>query len=138
MKEPSYGIIPIRKKPNGWDVFVVKEYGYWGFPKGHLEAGETPQEAAQRELREETGLIVTAFLSLQPIEIDACYQWKGKEVSRTFVFFVAEVEGTISLRPDEVEDGQWHALDTTTQKVAFTPFWLPLFDQLKEALAALH
>ena len=31
-------------------------YGNWGFPKGHVEAGETRQEAALRECQEETGL----------------------------------------------------------------------------------
>jgi len=41
--------------------------GKWGFPGGHLELGETIQEAAIRELREETGIvaapvsILTAF-----------------------------------------------------------------------------
>lgn len=29
---------------------------WWGFPKGHLEAGESSQEAAIREVEEETGI----------------------------------------------------------------------------------
>lgn len=32
--------------------------GWWEFPKGHIEAGETALEAAKRETQEETGLII--------------------------------------------------------------------------------
>ena len=35
---------------------IKDPYKNWGLPKGHLEAGETPREAATREVREETGL----------------------------------------------------------------------------------
>jgi 8-oxo-dGTP pyrophosphatase MutT (NUDIX family) len=33
-----------------------RRHGTWGFPKGHLKPGESPREAARRELREETGI----------------------------------------------------------------------------------
>ena len=57
----SYGVIPLRKTEQGMLVFLINQYGsggdvYWTFPKGHAEEGETPQEAAVRELHEETGL----------------------------------------------------------------------------------
>ncbi|MEK7576077.1 MAG: NUDIX domain-containing protein [Patescibacteria group bacterium] len=40
----------------------------WTFPKGHIEAGETPARAAKREVEEETGLIVEIFAKLIPLE----------------------------------------------------------------------
>ena len=43
--------------------------GYWGFPKGHLEEGETPIQAAIREVQEETGFIVVIGESLKPISV---------------------------------------------------------------------
>lgn len=36
----------------------------WSFPKGHIESGETPEKAMQRELKEETGLDVVVIRSL--------------------------------------------------------------------------
>lgn len=38
----------------------------WSFPKGHIEPGETPEEAMVREVQEETGLEVTDIISTLP------------------------------------------------------------------------
>ena len=37
-------------------VMFSEKAGYWGFPKGHIDTGETPEETAVREVNEETGL----------------------------------------------------------------------------------
>lgn len=50
----SAGIIPVLKDQNL--VLLLRAYRYWDFPKGLVEAGEDPLEAAQRELQEESGL----------------------------------------------------------------------------------
>ena len=38
--------------------YVDDPKSFWGFPKGHMEEGETPKDAAKREVSEETGFIV--------------------------------------------------------------------------------
>ncbi|HKJ09029.1 MAG TPA: NUDIX domain-containing protein [Gammaproteobacteria bacterium] len=55
-KTLSAGVVPVRCRDGGWRFLLLRAYRYWDFPKGEVEAGERPLEAALRELKEETGL----------------------------------------------------------------------------------
>ena len=46
----------VRAAADGWRVLLLRVYNYWDFPKGVVEAGEDPLDAATREVREETGI----------------------------------------------------------------------------------
>ncbi|RFA31478.1 NUDIX hydrolase [Alkalilimnicola ehrlichii] len=52
----SAGVIPVRRERDQWLLLMLRAYQYWDFPKGRTEAGETPLQAALREVEEETGL----------------------------------------------------------------------------------
>ncbi len=53
------GGIVFRRRSDGEEILVVHRPAYddWTFPKGKLEPGESEQEAAVREVEEETGLV---------------------------------------------------------------------------------
>ncbi len=71
-----------------WDQKVVlrkNKYGHWLFPKGHIEEGEKPEEAAIREVAEELGLRVE--LKGKAGKVNYSYNGKEYEVE----FFVARV-----------------------------------------------
>ena len=52
----SAGVVVVRRVDVGWRVLLLRAYNYWDCPKGVVEAGEKPLAAAQREVREETGI----------------------------------------------------------------------------------
>jgi predicted NUDIX family NTP pyrophosphohydrolase len=65
MKKQSAGVLLYRKKENelqvliahnGGPFFAHKDEGWWTIPKGELEEGENPKQAAGREFREELGV----------------------------------------------------------------------------------
>jgi 8-oxo-dGTP pyrophosphatase MutT (NUDIX family) len=90
-REVSAGGIVFRRDPDGTARFLLikDSYQHWGFPKGHLEEGESPAVAATRETREETGL---QQLILQgPIRvIDWHFRFRGHYIHKFCHFFLFE------------------------------------------------
>ena len=62
--EKSCGALVFRRASQGLEVLLLKHRaGHWDFPKGHVEAGESEQETALREVLEESGLTVKLEVS---------------------------------------------------------------------------
>ena len=85
-----------------------KEYydsGFWGFPKGHMEEGEKPADAAVREVFEETGFEVK-LKSNKPIA-ESRYEISrdGEKVQKTVWFYEMRVLNEFKKEPDhEIEE----------------------------------
>lgn len=121
MIEKSYGIVPLSKQEGQWKVFLIQHSRakYWGFPKGHAEPGETPKEAAVRELFEETHLTVMRFLSESFQEEHYNYTLRGQLINKTVYVYVAEVQGDVQLQEEEVSAGIWLSFDEALMKLTF-------------------
>lgn len=121
-KEVCYGIIPLRKVEGRWDVFLVKlrSGDHWGFPKGHGLEGEEGKETAQRELYEETGLTIKQFLSEE--QLVETYQIIRKQtvISKTVIYYIAEVSGDIALQFDEICDAKWISLAEAESLITYS------------------
>lgn len=50
----SAGVVVVRDTPEGWRYLLLRAFNHWDFPKGMVEAGEEPLDAAIREVREES------------------------------------------------------------------------------------
>jgi bis(5'-nucleosidyl)-tetraphosphatase len=57
----SAGVAVLRDTPAGRLFLLLRAYSYWDFPKGAVETGETPLQAAIREVREEAGILDLEF-----------------------------------------------------------------------------
>ncbi len=90
LAEVSAGGVVFRHLDDAVHVLLIRDaYGHWGLPKGHLEAGESSEEAAVREVREETGL---DGLRLGPAlrTIDWHFRSKRGVIHKTCHFFLIE------------------------------------------------
>jgi bis(5'-nucleosidyl)-tetraphosphatase len=110
----SYGVVPIHRTEIGWEVFLINQYSkignntYWILPKGHAEAGESPKEAALRELKEETGMTPEKLFDTPTFELQYTFTFAGDQIEKKVVFFIGIVpEQPITLDPIEVREAGW-------------------------------
>lgn len=73
--------------------------GHWAFPKGHVEPGESEEDTARREVREETGAEVRILPGLRHV---ITYS-PSRGVSKEVVMFAARITGgRLRPQPEEV------------------------------------
>jgi 8-oxo-dGTP pyrophosphatase MutT (NUDIX family) len=90
----------------------------WSLPKGHIEEGETPEQAAIREVSEETGIISTITKSLGVI--DFWFMAGGKRIHKTVHHFMfTEVGGTLLAQESEVDEVSWFPLNEIVDRLAY-------------------
>jgi len=78
---------------------------WWGYPKGHLEEGEKPSEAAVREVFEETGFEVKIVNSKPIAESRYELERNGEKFQKTVWFYEMEVIEAFKNEPDdEIEE----------------------------------
>ena len=90
----------------------------WSLPKGHIEEGETPEAAALREVKEETG--IESEISKPLGVIDFWFMAGGKRIHKTVHHFLfKETGGKIAPQVSEVDDVRWFPLEEIVEKFAY-------------------
>ena len=77
---------------------------WWGYPKGHLEEGEKPSEAAVREVYEETGFDVKIVNNKPVAESRYEIERSGEILQKTVWFYEMEVVEPFKNEPDDEID----------------------------------
>ena len=104
-------IVPTRRAADGSRVLAL--------PKGHVDPGETPIEAATREVREETGIVARPVKRLG--ESRYWYRRDGRTIGKSVAFFLFEyVDGDTADHDDEVEEVRWIGLREALTELSHT------------------
>lgn len=93
----SAGVAVLRDAPGDRRYLLLRAWRYWDFPKGAVEPGETPLQAAVREVREETGLQDLDFYRGEAFAETAPYN-RGK-VARYYLARTQTDSVTLSANP---------------------------------------
>ncbi|MEX0935338.1 MAG: NUDIX domain-containing protein [Gemmatimonadota bacterium] len=119
--EVSAGGVVVRLVQGRPHVLLIRDpYRKWGLPKGHLEEGEDSQQAALREVREETGL---SDLILGPDlgEIDWTFRQRGRLVHKFCRFFLMSSPRS-DIRPEVAEgisECKWLLVEEALRTIAY-------------------
>ena len=90
----------------------------WSLPKGHIEEGETPEQAALREVAEETGIQSEIEKSLGVI--DFWFMAGGKRIHKTVHHYLfRESGGLLAAQESEVDEVAWFPLGEIIEKLAY-------------------
>lgn len=119
MYEKSCGFIVYRESGGVREYLLVSALnGKYGFPKGHVERGETEHETAVRELKEETNLEVR-FVDGFRREIKYSLPQKRGTIKRCVYFLGEYTEGELIRQKEEILDA---VFVTFEQAMAMIPF----------------
>lgn len=105
---------------HGEVLLISPRRGRWQLPKGHVEPGEAPPQAALREVREETGVLGRIVAPLPPI--DYTYPAaRGAQVHKRVDYYLMTYEsGSESdCDPREVLAARWWSWDEALQVLTF-------------------
>jgi 8-oxo-dGTP pyrophosphatase MutT (NUDIX family) len=103
-------IVPVKRGSHGNRVL--------GLPKGHPDGDETPEQAATREVAEETG--ITAELIDLLGETRYTYERRGRRVAKRVAFFLFEYRsGDLADHDHEIEDARWIPLTEAARSLTY-------------------
>lgn len=115
----------------GVEIVVVHRprYDDWSFPKGKLDKGETYEEAAVREVAEETGLVCELGDELPPT-----WYRDGKGRLKIVRYWAMRVVGTVPWEPnDEIDQRRWVTVDAAAAMLSYEHD-RELLEQLRDEL----
>jgi 8-oxo-dGTP pyrophosphatase MutT (NUDIX family) len=103
-------IVPVRRDPRGRRVL--------GLPKGHPDGDETPEQAAAREIKEETG--VTADVVEKLGDVSYSYERRGRRVAKRVSFFLFTYRsGDVADHDHEIEEARWMPLEEAATALTY-------------------
>ena len=103
-------IVPVKRSAAGARVL--------GLPKGHPDGDETPEQAATREVAEETG--VRADLVEELGDVEYLYERRGRRIHKVVRFFLFDYRaGDLGDHDHEIEEARWMPLADAARELTY-------------------
>ena len=123
-REISAGCVVYRKAGEVAEVALIqpKDRTAWALPKGLIEYGESPQTAAKREAREETGLSGEILAKIGAIQYSYTAKWENppSRVFKIVTFYLLRVTGGDTSQHDrEVQRVEWFRIDEAIRTASY-------------------
>jgi 8-oxo-dGTP pyrophosphatase MutT (NUDIX family) len=123
-RQISAGGVAYRRRNGKIEVALISvgKDSRWQLPKGLIDNGEKPEEAAQREVREEAGIETTLDALIDKIEYWYFAAEKGSRVRyHKFVYFylLKYVKGDVRNHDHEVNQARWYEIEEAVEVLAF-------------------
>jgi 8-oxo-dGTP pyrophosphatase MutT (NUDIX family) len=98
-------------------IYIVHRHRYndWSLPKGHIDEGETLEEAALREIEEETGMQCRILDALP----EYSYELPDGQMSVVAMFLMELVQVTGNIDETEVDMGRWVTIDEAIAAMSY-------------------
>lgn len=115
------------------ELLLIFRRNFWDLPKGHLDARETIEECALREVKEETGISGLRILEKAGISYHV-YTFDNKNILKETYWFLMSYHGEEELLPqtdEDIQKAEWI-------KIAALPGYLPkMYSSLQDMLSGI-
>lgn len=117
----SAGGVVVRHGKDGLLALLIATHSgrRWSLPKGRIEPGETPADAAAREVQEETGIEARVVTPLETVDY-WFYTGRNQRLHKFVDYFLmAYVTGEPTPQLEEVDDARWWPIGAALRRVAY-------------------
>ena len=103
-------VVPVKPGARGQQVLAL--------PKGHPDGDESPEQAARREVREETGLDADVVGKLGDVRY--WYQRGGRRIAKRVAFFLFDFRsGNLDDHDDEIVEARWMPMADAAEELSY-------------------